>query len=146
MEDAPRPKPVMTSAASTPRTTKIRPRPRSPRPATQRPMTAPLRKATFSALFMPPSMAALAVRTLPLVATCIPKNPASTENKAPKTYSPAVTQFTAKPISRNRMTMTTTMVLYSLFRNAMAPSWMYPAISFILSVPSLTLPIQDARP
>ncbi len=98
-------------------------------------MTAPLRNATLSAWFIPPSLAALAVRTLPFVATCMPKNPASTEKAAPMTNSVAVigSMNSARTIVSTTTTMT--IVRYSLFRNAMDPSWMNPAISCILSFP-----------
>ena len=115
-----------------------------PRPTTHRPITEPLRKATFRALFMPPSSAAHAVLTLPLVATCMPKKPASTENAAPQTYRIAVTQLIPSPRMMKRAITTMTIVLYSLFRNAIAPSWINPAISVMRSLPVDCFPIQLA--
>jgi len=44
-----------------------------PRPTTLRPITAPPEKAIDKALFIPLSLAALAVRTLAFVATVMPK-------------------------------------------------------------------------
>ena len=122
------------------------PSPRSPRPVTQSPITAPDLKATFRALLIPLSSAAHAVLTLPLVATLIPKNPASTDRSAPITYRIAVVQLTPNPIARKSITITIIIVLYSLFRNAIAPSLMNPDISFILSLPSFALLIQLVRP
>ena len=85
-------------------------------------------------------------QTLPSVATFIPKNPASTDSSAPNTYKIAVvTLWRPKPISRASTTITIAMILYSLVRNAIAPSLMYPAISFILSLPSSALPTHVAR-
>ena len=84
MEDAPRPKPVThstTVARSNAHSTT--PSPNRPRPDTQRPMTAPDLNAIFNALFMPDSLAAFAVLTLPSVATFMPKKPAKTDNAAP---------------------------------------------------------------
>ena len=147
MEDAPRPKPVTHSTtvvrSSTHRTT---PRPNRPSPVTARPITAPERNAIFRALFIPDSSAAYAVLTLPSVATFIPKKPASTDSSAPHTYKIPVIQLIKSPISRNRTTITIAMTLYSLVRNAIAPSRMNPAISFIRSLPSSALLIHEARP
>ena len=67
------------------RTTTTTPSPKSPSPATQSPITAPLLNAILRARGIPDSIAALAVLTLPFVATFIPKNPASTESRAPQT-------------------------------------------------------------
>ena len=50
------------------------------------------------------------------------------------------------PISRKSTAITITIILYSRFRNAIAPSAMKPEISFILSVPSGALPIHEASP
>ena len=59
--------------------------PSSPSAATARPMTAPPKKATRSALPCPPSLAAADVRVLARVAAFMPKKPAHTELSAPKT-------------------------------------------------------------
>ena len=125
IEEAPSPKLVMhcmTVARSS--TTTTTPRPKSPRPATQSPITAPLLNAILSAFGIPDSIAALAVLTLPFVATFIPKKPANTDNNAPHTYRTADVQLIARPTSTNRATITTAIVLYSLLRNASAPSLM----------------------
>ena len=50
-----------------------------------------------------------------------------------------------KPMMMKRATMTTIMVLYSLFRKANAPSLMNPEISVILSVPVGAFLIHEAR-
>ncbi len=60
-------------------------RPNNPRPATENPMTAPPRNASGSALAVPPSRAASAVRAFAAVAMRMPMNPASAESTAPKT-------------------------------------------------------------
>ena len=86
IDEAPSPKPVthsITVAKSSTQT--ITPRPKRPRPVTARPITAPDLNAILRALFIPDSLAALAVLTLPRVATFMPKKPASTDNKAPHT-------------------------------------------------------------
>ena len=63
--------------------------PRSPRAATDRPMTAPPKKAMRNALPCPSSLAAAEVRTFARVAAFMPKNPASTLLAAPATYASA---------------------------------------------------------
>ena len=124
------------------RATNTTPSPRRPSPDTHSPITAPDLKAILRAFVIPDSFAAHAVLTLPSVATFIPKNPASTDRSAPRTYKHAVIQlFRPIPMRRNKATITIIIVLYSLLRNAMAPSLMYPEISFIRSVPSSSLPI-----
>ena len=147
MEEAPNPKPVMHSTTvarfSTQNTTD---RPRSPSPATHRPITDPERNAIFRAFAMPDSSAAAAVLTFPNVATFIPKNPASTDSSAPIRYRIPVVGLMNRLRRTQRTTMTTAMNLYSLFRNANAPSRMNPEISFILSFPSPHFLIHDASP
>ena len=70
-------------------------------------------------------MAALAVLTLPLVATFMPKYPAKTDRHAPTRYSIAVVQlFRPRPSAKNKTATTKIIVLYSLVRNAIAPSLM----------------------
>ena len=68
------------------------PKPSMPRPDTHMPMTAPPEKAMRSAWDIP-CWAAAAVRTLALVATCMPKNPASREQKAPPRKQMAACQL-----------------------------------------------------
>ena len=62
-----------------------REKPSRPRPATEKPMTAPPRKAMGSALAVPPVRAASAVRALAAVAIRMPMNPAPPDRAAPKT-------------------------------------------------------------
>ena len=99
-----------------------------------------------NALFIPCSLAALAVRTFALVATVIPQYPASVENKAPTTKQTAVTQFPMPiPISTKSTATKITRILYSENRNALAPSLMADEISFIRSVPGSCLETFAAR-
>ena len=51
--------------------------------ATVRPIMEPPKKATFNAAPGPLSLAAVVVRTLALVAVCMPMKPAADEHKAP---------------------------------------------------------------
>ncbi len=89
---------------------------------------------------MPLSFAAFAVLTFALVATVIPKYPASVENTAPTTKQTAVTQLPIpNPIRRNNTSTKNINILYSAVRNACAPSLIDDAISRILSVPALCL-------
>ena len=102
-------------------------------------MTEPPAKAMESALFMPDSMAALAVRTLALVATFIPKKPARMEQSAPSRKQSAVPQLIKKPIRTNRTATKIARILYSDIRNASAPSAIAEAISCIREVPAAAL-------
>jgi len=106
------------------------PRPNKPSPTTDIPITAPPEKATPSAL-LALSWAAFAVRTLALVATFIPIQPANTEQMAPKINATAVVgcmlslpgvTIPATTITAARAATNTASVTYSLFRNAIAPS------------------------
>ncbi len=74
------PVPAIASAAMSAYST---PRPSIPSAATARPITAPPKKATRSALPCPSVLAAADVRTFARVAAFIPKKPASTELSAP---------------------------------------------------------------
>ena len=123
------------------RNRKIKPTPMTPRPTTDKPITAPPLKAIFSALFMPRSRAALAVRTLAFVATVIPKNPARVENRAPSTKQTAVSQLITKPITKNSTAAKTIRIRYSANKKARAPVAMASAISFIFAVPASFLPM-----
>ena len=98
--------------------------PRRPSPTTDIPITAPPEKAIERALFIPLSLAALAVLTFALVATCIPKKPASTEKSAPATKQiPVIHPLgSAIPMITKRTTAKITKILYSEVRNAIAPS------------------------
>ena len=93
-----------------------------PSPTTLIPITEPPEKATFNALFIPFSIAALAVLTLALVATFIPKYPARAENTAPTKKDTAVCQFMPIISTIKRTTTNIDNALYSLFKKAMAPS------------------------
>jgi hypothetical protein len=73
-------------------------------------------------LFIPPSFAAFAVLTLALVATCIPKNPASAEKVAPIRKHKAVVQPIPTPKIINNIAANITSVLYSLLKKAIDPS------------------------
>ena len=138
MELAPRLKPVSSSRSATPSTHSSTPRPSTPKPTTERPITAPPRKATTSAFFMLPVRAAAAVRTLAWVATFMPIKPASTDKAAPskkhramRTPKPGSTQ-----ISTNTTATKTATVMYSRRKNAIAPSRIKPAISFMRASPA----------
>ena len=61
------------------------PIPSSPSAATERPITAPPKNATRSALPCPSVLAAAEVRTLARVAAFMPKKPARTLQAAPAT-------------------------------------------------------------
>ena len=90
-------------------------------------MTEPPRKATLSAGFRP-VRAALAVRTLALVATFIPMYPASAEHVAPTTNDSAISGLDWLPcvIASSTATATTkyASLEYSARKNAIAPSVM----------------------
>ena len=91
------------------------------------------------ALFIPPVRAAFAVRTFALVATFMPRYPAATENTAPIRKQTAVFQLMNTAIRTNSTTTKITSILYSANRNALAPSLMLLAISFMRSVPASAL-------
>ena len=95
--------------------------PSKPSPTTDIPITAPPEKAIERARFMPPSLAAFAVRTFAFVATLIPKYPARVEKIAPIRKQIAVDQLT-NPIKRKSAIAKTTRILYSAVKNAKAPS------------------------
>jgi hypothetical protein len=93
----------------------------------------------------------LVVLTLAFVATVIPKKPARPEQSAPTTNESATSGPDAwlPALARARRAATTTTkamsTLYSLRRNARAPSAMWPAIAIIAGVPASCRPIQRAR-
>ena len=102
-------------------------------------MTEPPAKAISRALDNP-VRAAWAVRTLALVATCMPMKPAKPEQKAPTTKDrPTIgDEVSAGLVTANKVaTQTTKMarILYSALRKAIAPSAMWPAILRILASP-----------
>ena len=101
-----------------------------------RPMTAPPRNATGNAAERPPFRAALAVLTLAFTAISNPMTPAKADKTVPKTYVMPI--FTPRN-NESAKAMTATNIpryLYSVLMNALDPSWIHPAISFILSVPA----------
>ena len=86
---------------------------------------------------MPFVLAALAVLTLALVATVIPKKPARVENSAPARKHTAVThEPIPTPMSTKSKATNTISILYSASKKACAPSDIAPEISFIFSFPS----------
>ena len=103
------------------------------------PITEPPEKAMDRALFMPLSMAALAVRTLAFVATFIPQKPAAIENSAPMMKQTAVPILMNTAIRTKSTTMKMARILYSDIRKALAPSAMAEAISCILAFPGAAL-------
>ena len=117
--------------------------PRTPRPTTHIPITPPLENAIIKPLlrlFFVPS----AVLAFDIVATRIPMFPATAENIAPITKANAVPQCMLLPskndaANKSPATMTTKMIrtLYSLFKNAIAPSRMALLNSCIFSLPAL---------
>ena len=83
--DAPKAKPMRTAVAEFWKMSTMAVAPARPRPTQSMPVTAPVRKATRSALAMPPPCdAAAAVRTLPRTAIDIPMKPVRPEKAAPK--------------------------------------------------------------
>ena len=83
--DAPKAKPMSTAVAEFWKMRTMAVAPTRPRPTQSMPVTAPVRKATRRASFMPPPReAAAAVRTLPRTAMLMPMKPVSPEKAAPK--------------------------------------------------------------
>ena len=113
--------------------------PKIPKPTTQSPITAPPEKAIESALFIPLSLAAFAVRTFAFVATFIPTYPANVERTAPTIKQTAVIQSIPNPKTKKSTTTKTIKILYSANKNAFAPSAIEPEISFIFSFPTSLL-------
>ena len=105
------------------------PKPKTAKPATPIPITEPPVKETLRA-FAKEVFAASAVLTLAFVAIFIPMNPAKAERKAPKTKDRPSDQWEFSfeaPIKASKTATITTkyiMILYSAFKNAMAPSEM----------------------
>ena len=103
-------------------------------------MTAPPENATFNASFRL-VLAALVVLLLEAVADHIPMKPARPEHIAPKTNAKAIIPWSLELYPKNNRTATTSTktanTLYSLFRKAIAPLLMCPAIFAISSVPWL---------
>ena len=81
----------------------------SPQPTTTKPITAPLEKATLRPEFRL-SLAALAVRLDEFVATVIPINPASPDNKPPERKA------NGTKITRNLLTAKTTKIKKTIMK------------------------------
>ncbi len=120
--------------------------PSTPIPTTPIPITDPPVKATSRAR---PRLvrAAWVVRTLALVATRIPMKPARAELNAPNTKEMPTRgeEVSLLAVKANRTAThatNTDSTLYSAFRKAIAPSAIWPAILFILSVPASCLDTQ----
>ena len=116
-------------------------KPRTPRPTTPRPMTEPPANATSRALANE-LLAALVVLTLAFVATFIPINPASAEQIAPTTKETATIELEPSsefPLNTSKTATATTKtdkILYSAFKNDIAPSAIFLAIFDIFSSPT----------
>ena len=123
------------------------PKPRTPSPTTLKPITDPPLNATFRAVVRL-VRAALVVRVLALVATFIPRKPASPDVTAPTMNEREInTLESALPLLANprRIATTATKIAstrYSAFKNAIAPSAILLPIDFIRSVPSSCASIQ----
>ncbi|MBA7584260.1 hypothetical protein ES708_26213 [subsurface metagenome] len=115
------------------------PKPNNPKPATDIPITAPPEKATFNALVIPPSMAALAVLVFALVAIFIPVKPANPEQIAPTTKDKLVIGLLTQPNIRLTIIIKNTKTLYSLFKKVIAPRSIIFDISCINSFPGFSL-------
>ena len=116
------------------------PTPSTPKPTTPIPITDPPENAISNAL-PSESWAAFVVLTFALVATLIPMNPASPEHKAPTTKDTATNQLLPSliPLNANRTAVIITKIdkiLYSAFKNAIAPSAIFLAIFSIFALPT----------
>ena len=115
------------------------PIPSTPRPTTPFPITDPPENA-ISKAFPNESWAAFVVLTLALVATFIPIYPANPEHNAPTINDTATNQLLPSliPLYANKTAVNKTKtdkILYSAFKNAIAPSAILSAIRFILALP-----------
>ena len=119
--------------------------PNIPRPTTFMPITAPPLNATFSAELRP-VLAASVVLWFARVATRIPSTPAKALHKAPTTKDKATHSVLLDKLIQYRSIATTrtktAKTLYSLLRNAVAPSRIASPISCIFSLPGFCLLIQ----
>src|SRR4030065_1762748 len=123
------------------------PNPSPPSPTTAIPITEPPANAISRAL---PRLvlAALVVLTFAFVATFIPMYPARAEHKAPtinETATKGEESVGSAETASSIATHTTKIesILYSDLRKAIAPSEIWLAIFFILSVPGSFLFIQE---
>ena len=116
-------------------------RPNTASPATPSPMTVPPPNDIFNA-FGKLVLAAWVVLTLVFVAIFIPIFPAHAEKTAPKIKAITINQWvvgttTETPAKAKLTTKTNTASnLYSAFKKAKAPSYMWSEISFILPSPA----------
>ena len=111
--------------------------PSVPSATTVRPITAPLEKATRSALERL-VVAACVVRTAALVAVRMPIHPAPADSRAPtRKAMPVSHESPGRNATRitNMMATKPARTVYSVRRKAMAPARMSAAIRCILSVP-----------
>ena len=99
--------------------------PNNPKPTTHMPITAPPLKAIPKALFIPCSLAAVAVLELEFVALFIPIIPAKALNKAPRIKAIALPMPKGEiEIKKKAITAKIMIIKYSLFKKAFAPSLM----------------------
>ena len=149
MDEAPKEKPVMRFITSRALSASVIPglkiansvpSPNRPSPTTPSPITEPPAKAMASP---PPRLvrAAWVVRTLALVATRMPMNPARAEQKAPQTNETATSGWLLgemrppAPSSSATQATKTASTLYSARRKAIAPSEIARAMRCIFSFP-----------
>ncbi len=123
------------------------PSPITPSPTTPIPITDPPENA-ISRAFPNDSCAALVVLTFAFVATFIPMNPAKPEQNAPTIKDTATSQLLPSfiPLYARRAAVHTTKterILYSAFRNAIAPSEICFAIFSIFGLPTGFLETQE---
>ena len=122
-------------------------RPKTAKPTTFIPIIEPPANAILRA-GAKPVRAAWVVRTLAFVAAIIPKYPAKAEAIAPVTNETAINQEESSlPEFENPSNIATAITkiastLYSVFKKAIAPSWICFEIVIIFSVPELCLEIQ----
>ena len=134
-------KPLMYWACSgAAKTNASAPTPNNPSPATAKPITEPPPKATSNAAPAPSARAASLVRQLALVAACMPMNPAAIEQIAPAMKHSAVSTLSCQAMSPATTITKIDRIWYSRRRKAIAPSWINPATSCMLSLPG------DLRP
>ena len=122
--------------------------PSTANPATPSPITVPPPNDIFNAVGKL-VLAAWVVLTLVFVAIFIPIFPAHAEKNAPKTKAITISQcvvgtITETPAKAKLTTRTNTAKsLYSAFKKANAPSYMWSEISFIFPSPASCFITQD---
>jgi len=120
------------------------PNPRRPNPTTHIPITEPEEKATVKASLMLLE-AAWVVRQLLRVATLIPTKPAPTEQIAPHTKQIASVTPRVRARRINIPITKKTRKEYSLFKKAIAPSWIALDKLCIFSFPGSKVSIRRMR-